>query len=606
MQTERFNRLRKNELSKIFEKKSIINTWRNIVKNQLRSLDLQDLYDHYDFNYNIEERALAIRAEILNGTYKVAQPLIYRIEKKFGVCRHLVIPQPIDALVLQVLVEYIADNIIENQPSKNAFYSRDKHNMSSKPHNVDEYGLTWRQQWKQLQTKIYNFNKGKNLIVVTDLSNYYDSIDINELRKVFTSYSKIHEVIIDLLFRIIEEISWKPDYLPYSKRGLPTTNIEGVRLLAHSFLYEIDDVICQKSNNNFTRWMDDIVFGIDSKKDAIETISAVSDMLKTRGLALNLSKTNIYTAEKGYYHFQIEENRYLDSIESVKKKSHNYKTTCAELYKNFKKHFKDQGAKYWEKVAKRYITAFSKLESTKILKDLPDIYIEYPGLRTNLLMYLSRIGYNKNTSNVVIEILNNIDVFDDISVYKICQLITNWEIPINDQSKDFLELVEKKLADFSFIRKIPSDFYCNLWFKAKYNHPDELYKFIYKYKNIWTSDTFLRRQVTAVISRLQTTNSKFVEELLESQISSGITNTVTLANQVFQFKKAESLDSLLNFYLFNPKSPQRPYPLGKFLVLCSVLNSEKIRSDKKIKEKIKKYIFDPYYLKWLDAQYNIN
>src|SRR5690606_22863384 len=323
MQTDRFNQLRKEKLSKIFERKQIINVWRKIVRDQLRNLDALPIFDHYDFNFNIEIRAEAIRSEILGGTYKVSQPLIYRIEKKFGICRHLVIPQPIDALVLQVLVEYVSTEILKNQPSPNAFYSRDKHNVSS-PHSVEEYGFTWRQQWKQLQRKIYNFQQDKEFIVVTDLTNYYDSIDINELRKVFTSYSQIDEVLIDLLFRIIEEISWKPDYLPYSKRGLPTTNIEGIRLLAHSFLFEVDEVIKQQTDNSFTRWMDDIVIGVDTKKEAIETISSVSDMLKTRGLALNLAKTDIYDEEQGFYHFQIEANRYIDSIEKTKKTDADY------------------------------------------------------------------------------------------------------------------------------------------------------------------------------------------------------------------------------------------------------------------------------------------
>ncbi len=320
MQTERFNKVRKQTLKKIFEKALITNIWRKIVRDQLRNLDLKDLYDHYDFNYNIDERSQAIRNDILNGTYKVSQPLIYRIEKKFGVCRHIVIPQPIDALVLQVLVETVSVEILNNQPSKNAFYSRDKHNVAS-PHTVEEYGYSWRQQWKQLQKKIYNFQTQKELIVVTDLSNYYDSIDMNELRKVFTSYGKIDEVLVDLLFRILEEISWKPDYLPYSKRGLPTTNIEGIRLLAHSFLFEVDDVLNQKSDSSFTRWMDDIVIGMNNKKEAIETISAVSDILKSRGLALNLAKTSIYDEKEGYYHFQIESNRYIDSIESFHRPS---------------------------------------------------------------------------------------------------------------------------------------------------------------------------------------------------------------------------------------------------------------------------------------------
>lgn len=604
MQTERFKRLRKDALSKIFEKNAITTVWRHIVRNQLRSLDLKDLYDHYDFNYNIEERAAAIRSEILNGTYKVSQPLIYRIEKKFGVCRHLVIPQPIDSLILQALIENIAGKILAKQPSENAFYSRDKHNVTH-PHKIDEYGLSWRRQWKELQKKIYKFNEEKELIIVTDLSNYYDSIDMKELRKVFTSYTQIDEVLIDLLFKIIEEISWKPDYLPYSERGLPTTNIEGIRLLAHSFLFELDEVIKQKTNNSFTRWMDDIVIGVDTRKEAIETISAVSDMLKSRGLSLSLAKTNIYSDKEGYYHFQIEANRWIDEIETTKKSDRDYKKNCTELHKRFKKHFKDKGAKYWDKIAKRYITTYGKLKSTALLTILSKIYVEHPGLRANLLIYLSRIGYTKKTSEVVIQILKSIDIFDDLSLYQLCSLVTQWEIPINDQSKSFLKEFEKLITSFSFKRKIPSDFYCILWFRAKYSHPEELLKFINKYQNLWQADSFLRRQVTAILSRLLITNNRAVEALLFNQISSGITNTVTLANQIFQFSSIKRLDKKLNFYLF-PEKIQRPYPLGKFVVLCSVLNSEKIRTDKVVKTKIKSQIKDPYYLKWLDLQYNVN
>lgn len=540
------------------------------------------------------------------GNYQVSQPLIYRIEKKYGICRHLVIPQPGDALVLQTLVEHIADKILKNQPSENAYYSRDKTNMAF-PHLVemDEYGLNWREQWKKMQKQIYHFQEEKELIVVTDLSNYYDSIDLVELRKVFTSFSKIDEVLIDLLFRIIQEISWRPDYLPYSKRGLPTTNIEGIRLLAHSFLFEVDEVIKQKSGDSFTRWMDDITIGVNSKKEAVETISSISDMVKSRGLALNLSKTNIYNADEGYYHFQIEANRYIDNIENLKKGDKGFKKVKKELHSRFKKHFKDQGAKYWDKVTKRYITTYGKLKSTSLLYVLKDKYINYPSIRSNLLIYLSSMGYGKRTSQIILEIIDEIEIYDDLSLYQICQLVTAWEVPITEESKLFLTEFESKLISFSFKRKQSSDFYCVLCFKAKYNHHEDLLKFVDKYKNLWQADTFLRRQVTAVLSRLLITNSRHIENLLYNQISSGIPNTVTLANQILSFSDFDSIDKRLNPYLF-PENIQRPYPLPKFLVLCSVLNSEKIRTNKGVQNKVKLHIKDPYYQKWLDSQYNIN
>src|SRR5690606_11725579 len=143
-----------------------------------------------------------------------------------------------------------------------------------------------------------------------------------------------------------------------------------------------------------------------------------------------------------------------------------------------------------------------------------------------------------------------IDIFDDLSLYQLCHLVTNWKIPVNNQSKEFLEKFEYEIITFSFQRKLPSDFYCVLWFKAKYNHPEDLYRFIDKYRNLWQTDTFLRRQVTSILSRLLITNGVKVEKLLYSQISSGVTNTVTLANQILTFSEFENTNSRLNYYLF--------------------------------------------------------
>ena len=122
---------------------------------------------------------------------------------------------------------------------EHSFYSRDKHSVK-KPHEINDYGFDWQKLWKEMQKQIYKFQEEKELIVVTDLSNYYDSIFIPELRKIITGYAENNEVILDILFKIIENISWLPDYLPYTGRGLPTTNLEGVRLLAHSLLFELD------------------------------------------------------------------------------------------------------------------------------------------------------------------------------------------------------------------------------------------------------------------------------------------------------------------------------------------------------------------------------
>ncbi|MEW8442237.1 MAG: RNA-directed DNA polymerase [Candidatus Thiodiazotropha taylori] len=603
MHTERFRQLRKEALSGLLNKKAVSTIWRKIVKDQLRSIEIKDLFDHYDFNYNIEERAQALKVELLEGSYQVSTPLIYRLEKKYGVCRHMVIPQPVDALLLQVLVESVAKDIIDKQPSKNAFYSRDKHNVK-KPHEEIEYGVSFRKQWKKLQKKIYKFNSQKELLTVTDLTNYFDSISLDELRKVFVSLVKTNEVLVDLLFKVIEGISWTPDYLPYSKRGLPTANIEAIRLLAHSFLFEIDEVIKNSTGNSFARWMDDITIGNDSHKEAITLLSSVSDMLKSRGLALNLSKTTILDTKSAHYHFQIDQNHYLDSIDKITFESKNADKTEKEVAKRFRLHLKDRAPKYWDKVAKRYITAFGRLKSKKLLKLAPELYLESPGLRPNILIYLSNIRYGKKSSSVVLAILRNIDIFDDLSLYQICFLLTSWDIPRTKNGQEFVKNCDNEISRLGFQHKEPLGFYSILWFRSKYQPPNDLAEFILKYRNYWNGHSFLRRQVTASLSRLLPLNTEKVNGLLSDQKLSGIPSTVSVANQLSLFSELGSLEKKVRMYLFPTHSP-KVYPHAKFLVLCSVLNSEAIRNDPSIKKSVEEYITDRTYRYWLKECYGL-
>jgi|SRR5690554_530788 hypothetical protein len=604
MLTDRFHQIRKEELEDLFSKKNISVVWRKIVRDQLRRVDILDCFDYYDFNYNIDERAQLLRTVILNGNYQPSQPLIYRIEKKFGICRHLVIPHPIDALVLQVITENISKQILDNQPSDNAYYSRDKHNLR-KPHEIDEYGFHWRKLWKQMQKQIYQFKEDKELIIVTDLSNYYDSIYMPELRKVISGFIDKKESVLDILFKILEKISWLPDYLPYTGRGLPTTNLEGVRLLAHSFVFEIDEVLKNKSNESFTRWMDDIIIGVNSRDEAVNVLSSTSDMLKSRGLALNLKKTNIYNSKDAEFHFLIDENQYLDSIDFDHHIKNGIRKISAELLGRLTKHLKNNlEAKYSEKITKRYITSFARLKSNQLLKRVPTLFNEFPGVRQNLLYYLSALGYSKRTSEIVLGILDKLKLHDDISLFNVCKLVTDWEVPLTNEAETFVKTFIDKVKSFSIQRKKPFDFYCLVWVKTKYEHPDELIKFIDDYDYIWKTHPFLRRQVTSIMGRVLNYRKERITKFLQSQIATSEPQVVSVANSILSFSELTVIEQKVKMYLF-PQTKYKIYPYQKFLVLCSFLNSETFRKDEDFKKKTLENISDPYYLKWLDYQYNI-
>lgn len=604
MHTERFQRLRKKALNAVFEKEIAKKIWRSTVRGQLRSMDIKDLYDHYDFNFNIEDRIQSIKASILDGSYSVGTPLIYKTEKKYGICRHMVIPQPEDALILQCLVEQVSNSVIKKQPSRNAFYSRDKHNVK-KPHQAVEYGISFREQWKVLQKQIYNFTDTFDFLVVTDLTNYFDSIDLRELRRVFVSYVEADEVIIDLIFRVVEGLSWKPDYLPYSHRGLPTANIEPIRLLAHSFLFEVDQILKERTNENFARWMDDITCGIQNKRQGIALLSDISDVLKSRGLALNISKTQILSAEEANFHFQINENLEIDVYEALKPGSKKAKDAEKELWLKYKAHFKDKSPKAWDKIAKRYITTFGKLESDRLLKDLSTRYIANPGLRSNYLIYLSVRGYSHKAAAAVLEILDEIDPFDDLSLFQVSNLVTNWAVPLNKRGSEFIQEAEKRLTDHAARKRDAQSFFALLWFKSKYADVKSLYSFLTKYRNIWQNNSFLRRQAIAAMARFSYLRAKQTLDLINHQAMSGVLTTVSVANQLAQFADLTSIPFSLNAYLF-PTAKPTAYPHAKFIVLCSVLASEAIRDDAAVVGKVSVYVTDPRHRNILTKEFKLH
>jgi len=299
------------------------------------TFDIADLHDYYDFNLSIEDRAGAIAERVLGGHYRADAPLIYRVEKKFGVCRHMMIPTPGDALVFQLLTDVLYSSISRAQPSQRAYYSRDRH-ASSLPHEQGAArSYPWFVSWPRFQKEVWKFTKAHRFLVTTDLSNYFDSIGLRELRHVISSMVRTKEVYLDLLFGLIEGLSWNPDYLPTSHKGLPTINIEAPRLLAHAFLFEVDHILLKRTKSHFVRWMDDINFGAPTRSEAKHLLCEVSDVLKSRGLALNLGKTSIMSSIEAANHFLFAENVKLTKMHEQAKKFRKEHATATNLRNDF-------------------------------------------------------------------------------------------------------------------------------------------------------------------------------------------------------------------------------------------------------------------------------
>jgi hypothetical protein len=64
-------------------------------------------------------------------------------------------------------------------------------------------------------------------------------------------------------------------------------------MVAHAFLFEVDQLLQDKVGTDFVRWLDDIDFGCDSVSDAQDILRALDELLLSRGLHLNFAATDV-------------------------------------------------------------------------------------------------------------------------------------------------------------------------------------------------------------------------------------------------------------------------------------------------------------------------
>lgn len=585
------------KLDTCFNLSLIERVWQKYVKTGLRSQGLLDLHDYYDFHRNRKALANIIRNQILEGKYRPKSPNIIRVEKKYGVCRHLQIPTPEDAVVLQALVETLAPIIKANQPTERAYYSR-SHSAFIGEESVDgSFPYPWFKLWPQFQEKIYKFTTTFKYVVVTDIANYYDNISFDRLRNVISSYGKFEEVLLDFLFFMLESFVWRPDYLPLSGVGLPQVNFDAPRLLGHAFLFEIDRYLNDKTNGNFVRWMDDIDFGTNDTDTAKKILRDLDELLLTRGLRLNMGKTKILSSSEARHYFLPDENRYLSVMtERINRKLGNGLTVDDEkklIRKRFNKFLKRPRIGRWEKVYNRYFSIAGKTRDRYLEKFVPELLSDSPAMRESIFRYYLMLGCNLARFNQLKDFFESEHCADDTSIFSVAKVFVDWPIPPYSQIRKEIVLLAKRTANNTSANLVAS-----IWMLAKYTSSSDLASFLGQHSNRWKYSSFLSRQVAATTPRIRKLKGqfRFVEKTLSE---AGQLDALRVMYHLDEFRQVQPLKSPDKMYIMHGKGTVETYPLYKYLILLDLLTCEnvnpKLRQD--LRKEVLPRIPDPLYLK---------
>src|SRR5216684_3074347 len=509
--TARFDLQRRKQLEKIFTSPKLTELWRKVVKEQMRSMEVRDLHDYYDFNYSVEARTRAICDVISSGFYRASPPLVYRSEKKLGVTRHMLVPSPQDTLVLQALTEALYVDMKGAQPSAHAYYARARHTVRL-PHEIrSAVGYPWPFLWPKFQQEIWEFSKAYQFLVTTDIANYFDNIGLRELRHVVSAVVKSDEVYLDLLFSLLEDLSWRPDYLPTSHKGLPTIEIEAPRLLAHCLLFEIDYLLKERTADSFVRWMDDINFGVENGEKARLLLGEINDVLKSRGLALNLGKIEVLTSRQAEEHFLFRKNLRLTKLDQrvSRLKSANARRRLAlSVGLELVDHLETSKARNKAKVTKRFFTVLGRLGIPTALHVIPSLFSDDASLRPAILRYLNKLPFSKRVAKTYLAALDHTQLFDDLTLYDWSDAVVSWTVPRNKDGNTFVDAALERLsgAENAF------SWFCYMTCLAKYGEPAAVKRAIERADKLRIREPFIQRQCVAVLPRLWTSEDAFVRE----------------------------------------------------------------------------------------------
>lgn len=582
MKSPRFAR-RESELRPIIEIGQLKRAWKDKVRSTLRAQDILDPIEHLDFHVELDRECKNIRDTICAGEYTPSPSKRILVEKAKGLCRQLVLPSVQDAVVLQCLSDALYADIKGKAPTKKSFFEPSDHSFSKSHEGLfgePQYGTF--KAWLNFQKEIFKFSKARKYVVVTDVANYYDSISYYQLRNIIAGLIDVRESVLDMLIFVLSGLLWQPDYMPRMEIGLPQMDVDAPRILAHSFLYELDDYLESQFGGDYVRFMDDIDIGVDSIAQAKSILRDIDLVLQTRQVRLNSGKTLILSSDEAIGHFRIRENLFLDrlvrhidyrlaakkNIEREKLLVRNY---LSRLYP------KRMGAGNGEKILRRLLSIATKIDANIDAKTILHILRLRPGSRSNAFRAFAKIKMTPARASIFPSLLSSGYVVDEATY----TALANALVESCASSKSPIEAIVSKVMTLLD----PKNFfqlYSAIWIMSKYATADDLYLFVRDNIPYWRSDSVLGRLIGGLMPIfIGTTRQDEFTQILRQSGNIG-------AKQVYNFHSR--LSSSLKAYKAIAgiiSAPNSSKALGtthaKFLLVLSALANKQIPSSAKQK-----------------------
>ncbi len=602
---------KKDEISSALSITSLRNSYQKKVKSQIRDQLFVDLIEFRDVALDLNRYLTEINDEVLSGFYQPFLPVHYLIEKSRGLCRQMTLAHPRDLIVLQCLTTALHPDISARAPSKNAFFEPGKSpSMFGKSkYLASQYGGV--ASWLRFQKHILNFSRSRKFVVVTDVANFYDFINFSHMRNIISDICAVSESVLDFLLYILQRLSWTPDYMPRVDVGLPQMEVEAPRVLANAMLFELDRFSEIKVPGDYARFMDDIDFGVDTIREAKETVRDIDLVLQSRQLRLNSSKTKILPVDTGEAdrHFCAKENHFLDycgevldrfrgkvgynPAHSALKRAHIvWRGNRTELPFTGERYFFGNGDKIFKRIGGMLLACGGNMPED----DLLWIIKNHPSMRSYAFYMLSFYkNRNVNVYQLIRMVLSGVFV-DDSAVMNFAQYLVHSKFIRNGR----LDREIRDVVDFLFSKQQGIFwFYATLIIASKFFDQKELLQYLDKSKSVWGGDYWAGRLIGGLQPRFppSTTERDHFFLLINHFNNKGVEE---VTNYHYRLETAPRPQKLVYEYLKhkNKSFPQEIYHPKALIALSFSYNTHALPLMAGLLKTHTSFLTDPYYKKW--------
>lgn len=384
------------EFEDLFSLRRLRATWKSI-RRELKYLIARDVIDWVDWAIRVTSSLEDIRADVISGNY-IPSPAT-RIEegKSKGSVRVITSLNIRDALIYRHICDHALRLALPKKVT-GAYFSR-RHALtpvgkSFDPHldPYDRFFEIWL-HYHQYRSRTM-LNEPYEILVITDISNYFDSIQ-HDLLFEYLAPLGLPRKAVGLLGRMIELFRPDSGHSPSPRVGIPVDELDCSRELAHIFLFEHDHRVSDAfGESNYARWMDDQNVGARSPTEARRVINMMTKSLSQQKLTLNSGKTKYLTPQDVAVHFQFDANELLDEWWS------NLQQAGWNMIEDLRNRLVDlwqvistgetSGKGNWDKVMKRFYGYATRADQDFLEGRAIDDLIAYPHYASRIFEYFAR------------------------------------------------------------------------------------------------------------------------------------------------------------------------------------------------------------------------